>query len=156
MEQATPTYCVNCGARLAPGARFCHVCGATVQPLQTAPTAIVPPPVAPQQTWPDWQASGQPAVTTNYATFGERFVALIIDWIILSVAGWIVGLILGIVGYLMAGPSDGTDVVVGGTVMAFMLVVYWLYFAVQESSPHQATFGKRAMKIIVTDEQGGG
>jgi uncharacterized RDD family membrane protein YckC len=30
----------------------------------------------------------------------------------------------------------------------------WLYFAVQESGSHQATFGKRACGIIVTDSEG--
>ena len=35
------------------------------------------------------------------------------------------------------------------------LVVGWLYFALQESSRFQATLGKRALKIVVTDLQGG-
>ncbi|HET6841653.1 MAG TPA: RDD family protein [Candidatus Angelobacter sp.] len=35
-----------------------------------------------------------------------------------------------------------------------IIVGIWLYFALQESSQHQATIGKRAMKIYVTDIQG--
>ncbi len=34
------------------------------------------------------------------------------------------------------------------------LVVSWLYFALQESGPHMATFGKRAVGIMATDLQG--
>ncbi len=34
------------------------------------------------------------------------------------------------------------------------IVGLWLYFALQESSERQATIGKRAMNIYVTDEQG--
>ena len=34
------------------------------------------------------------------------------------------------------------------------IVCIWLYFALQESSESQATIGKRAMNIYVTDLQG--
>ncbi len=34
------------------------------------------------------------------------------------------------------------------------LVIGWLYFAVQESSESQATIGKKAMGIVVTDLDG--
>ncbi len=34
------------------------------------------------------------------------------------------------------------------------IVGIWLYFALQESSEHQATLGKRALNIYVTDLQG--
>ena len=33
-------------------------------------------------------------------------------------------------------------------------VIQWLYFALSEASPHQATFGKRALGIFVTDAEG--
>src|SRR5262249_19657393 len=34
-------------------------------------------------------------------------------------------------------------------------ICWWLYFALMESSTRQATIGKRAMKLIVTDLSGG-
>ena len=36
----------------------------------------------------------------------------------------------------------------------FNIVGVWLYFALQESSERQATLGKRALNIYVTDMQG--
>ncbi|HET9015573.1 MAG TPA: RDD family protein, partial [Thermomicrobiaceae bacterium] len=35
------------------------------------------------------------------------------------------------------------------------LIVPWLYYALMESSPYQATLGKLAAGIVVTDEFGG-
>ena len=34
------------------------------------------------------------------------------------------------------------------------MVLAWLYYAVQESSKHQATFGKRIMGLVVADMNG--
>jgi len=34
------------------------------------------------------------------------------------------------------------------------IIITWLYFAMQESSPAQATVGKRVMNIKVTDMEG--
>jgi uncharacterized RDD family membrane protein YckC len=34
------------------------------------------------------------------------------------------------------------------------IVVAWLYYAIQETSPKQATLGKQALGIVVTDLQG--
>jgi len=39
--------------------------------------------------------------------------------------------------------------------MVFNIVAQWLYYALQESGPRQATLGKRALDIKVTNEQGG-
>jgi uncharacterized RDD family membrane protein YckC len=36
------------------------------------------------------------------------------------------------------------------------IIIYWLYYSVMESSSKQATLGKMAMRIIVTDGQGNG
>lgn len=158
MEQARPTYCINCGARLAPDARFCHVCGAQVaaipQPIAAAPAPTQAASPLPATTWPDFAASGVPIATEGYASFGERFVALVIDWIILGVFTWVVGIVLAFVVYAAGGSSEAASGVFGSIVFLLALLATWLYFAIQESSDRQATVGKRAMKIVVTDEQG--
>ena len=114
---------------------------AILQPV--AAVSAQPATLPPAATWPDFDGSGLPIATEDYASFGERFVALVIDWIILAV-----------VVYAAGESSEEADATVGGILVLLGIVSTWLYFAIQESSNRQATIGKRAMKIVVTDEQG--
>lgn len=87
----------------------------------------------------------------TYAGFWKRFVAI-----------WIDGLITGVTVtsplYLAfaKSPNTRTTSVTFGTVLGWLLgtVVVWLYYSFMESSPWQATLGKRAMGIQVTDLDG--
>lgn len=85
----------------------------------------------------------KPAITnavsssTPYAGFWIRFVAWIIDAIVVSVAGGLVTAITFGAGILVA------------------LCGSWLYEAFMLSSEWQATVGKRAMSIAVTGVDGG-
>lgn len=91
--------------------------------------------------------SGEKAL---YADFGSRLAAWLIDWAILGTGSFI--LMAGVMG--AAGRRYGN---VGPEVAAttlLLLIGYWLYYALQESSPHQGTVGKRALKIIVVNRQG--
>lgn len=72
-----------------------------------------------------------PTKKVEYAGFLPRFAAFLIDAFILFVAGIFVPL-LGLLG----------------------IVVNWLYFAYFESSEKQATPGKMAMRLKVTDMDG--
>lgn len=87
------------------------------------------------------------ASTTDYAGFWKRFVAIIIDSIIVAIPAFIVGAILGVA--FQNAPEAGAiiNVLVG-------LAIGWAYYALQESSPAQATLGKRALGIIVVDYGG--
>ena len=98
-----------------------------------------------------------------YAGFWLRFVAYLIDSIVLMV---ILGILIG-VGVLLVGfasikaathnmnPEDPAFAnMIFGWVMLFafaLLVPMWLYFAGMESSSHQGTLGKMALGLIVTD-----
>lgn len=75
--------------------------------------------------------------TTNYAGFWKRFVAYLID-----------GIILGIVAAIL---NASMDEAMAGTVGA---IIGWLYFAGMESSSRQATIGKSVLGIYVTDLNG--
>ncbi len=68
-----------------------------------------------------------------YAGFWYRFLAGLIDYIILSVVSFIL-VFIPIIGWILSIP------------------LYWLYFAVQHSSSKKATIGMRACDIIITDE----
>ena len=71
-----------------------------------------------------------------YAGFWVRFIAGIIDFIILWII-YIILLIIPIIGWI------------------FSFFVSWLYFAIQQSSSKQATLGMRALDIKITDEKHG-
>ncbi len=93
-----------------------------------------------------------------YAGFWKRVVASIIDSIILEVAGLIGGAIVGAVaGFMLglAGMEMGIVQLVC-SVLGFILgiVANWLYFTLMESSAKQATLGKMALGIVVTDMDG--
>lgn len=85
----------------------------------------------------------------NYASFLDRFLASFIDGIVLyiisALIGFAVGLFLGIVGL-----TEGVENI--GRLLG--IIIGWLYYALSESSPKQATLGKQAMKITVTDIDG--
>ena len=132
-------YCTRCGATIAEDAAFCPACGNPVIPVAgTAPAAAVP-------------------VRTAYAGFWLRFVAWFIDVLILSAVGLIV--LVPLVPVLFRrGPFEGPmGWPMAPTFLWFWplnLVGVWLYFALFESSSWQATPGKRALGLFVTDMQG--
>ena len=93
-----------------------------------------------------------------YAGFWRRLVAAIIDSLILAACGCIVGGVFGaVMGAMMGASGVGPKALqsfaaLGGWVIG--LVLNWLYFTLMESSSFQATLGKMAIGIKVTDLQG--
>jgi len=71
------------------------------------------------------------------ASFGERFLAVLIDGVILAVLNFVLENVL----------DDITSSIIG-------LVAGWLYFAIQESGVQQATLGKKALGLKVTTIDG--
>jgi uncharacterized RDD family membrane protein YckC len=92
----------------------------------------------------------------NYADFWIRFVASFIDGIILNVLGSIIGFMIGIIVGISAGGRGDTGVLVTAQTLGFLAgaIITWLYQAFLESSSRQATLGKQAMGIVVTDLNG--
>ena len=94
----------------------------------------------------------------QYAGFGLRFVAYIIDNVILyivtilasALVGGVLGFFVGFAGGTTESAEPLFELVGGG----LAIVISWLYYALQESSPKQATLGKQAMSIVVTDLSG--
>jgi len=101
--------------------------------------------------------------TPSYAGFGARFVAALIDGILLGVVNFVIMTpLLGKTISLAMQADDGVvsefDLMVWITTflisnIAIMLAA-WLYYAIMESSAYQATLGKKLMGIKVTDLQG--
>jgi uncharacterized RDD family membrane protein YckC len=138
-------FCPNCGNPTPYDAVMCSQCGS---PLPS------PAGVAPVQTV---AVQGYvPAV--SYAGFWMRFLAAIIDGVLVQVVvmpvSFMLGAGVGLAGAAVSMPDMGRQIVamIGG--MALGLVVGWLYEAIMESSEKQATFGKILLGLTVTDEAG--
>lgn len=95
-----------------------------------------------------------------YAGFWRRWAALFLDQIILgiplSIVYFFIMLGLGLTGGLIANREPPVSAVLG---MEFAFYLIWwtvglFYYAGLESSEAQATFGKRALGIKVTDLEG--
>ena len=119
-----------------------------MQPLQ------VPPQISVQQ---------HPAV--QYAGFWRRFVAHLIDQIVVGLVAFVVLIpalaLLGVgIGAGMMEESESAIGLILAAVAAYLLAILliiigqWLYHALMESSNRQATLGKLALGIVVTDLNG--
>ncbi len=86
----------------------------------------------------------------NYAGFWRRLVAVFMDGIILRIGGSIVGYIVGLAFGTAGGSEQGAAIVAA----LISLIGGWLYYTLMESSAKQATLGKMAMEIYVTDLNG--
>lgn len=93
-----------------------------------------------------------------YGGFWWRVLAYILDAIILQIATSLIGGIFGIgLALPLAGMGAAQDAMVGSMMFGAFgasLVVNWLYFAIMESSKLQATVGKLAVGVVVTDLKG--
>lgn len=90
----------------------------------------------------------------DYAGFWKRFAAIIIDSFILAFIGFFLMFIIGfVIGGMLSDPD--TMVQLSNFGLLIDVVIVWLYFALQESSEHQATLGKRALGVYVTNREGG-
>jgi uncharacterized RDD family membrane protein YckC len=94
----------------------------------------------------------------KYAGFWFRFLAWLIDNILLTVVGFVgggvIGFILGFILGMAQVPLNAIQVICGLAGGIFGLIITWLYFAICESSAWQATLGKKLLGLKVTDEAG--
>jgi hypothetical protein len=176
-------FCSKCGTRLGDDAAFCTNCGQPVPraeaPAQPEPqgasplNSMSPPPIAPLPTGapaptaqippvapPQYLAYGHQTTRpqTGYAGFWLRFVAYIIDAIILGVVGLFTLFPLfkanihafssGNIWELYTSPSRPLF-----AMRMLALMLSWVYYASLESSAWQATLGKKVLGLKVTDSR---
>jgi uncharacterized RDD family membrane protein YckC len=167
-------YCSKCGANVPEGAVFCSACGQAVPATSAAPPAppayTPPSPVSPPTQYSPayvppaqagWQTSVRPPVA--YAGFWLRLVAFLIDLIVLYFVGTIITLpfiasmgLRGIMrGHMPMSPEELMPLM-GAFIRLILIrtVLNWLYYALLESSAWQATLGKKALGLEVTDLEG--
>jgi len=130
--------CVKCGAQNDSHASFCSACG--------NPFAFS-------------EVASMQGIYKKPAGFWKRFGAFVIDWMLLSILNGIciVAIVLVLGGALafsgnIAAAPFGVSMALGLVGIGFCL--NWLYYTVMESSSKQATLGKMALGIVVTDDQG--
>jgi uncharacterized RDD family membrane protein YckC len=110
------------------------------------------------------QAPAPAQRAVQYAGFWKRFVAYIIDAIIIGVIEMVILMpLLGLFGLGALSSIDRGDDVPAGFILAFIsaylsavcliMIAGWLYFALMESRKG-ATLGKMALGIVVTDMNG--
>ena len=93
--------------------------------------------------------------TPAYAGFWIRVLAYILDSLIMSIVFVPLGMVIGL---LMVG--SGVDEnspemqLVNLSTNGISILAGWLYFGFLESSPWQASIGKKALGLIVTDMNG--
>lgn len=88
----------------------------------------------------------------TYAGFWKRFAAFFIDILILVVLAALAGGILGFLFVASTGTADAEGAEFVGQIGG--ILVGWIYYAAFESSEKQATLGKMALNIKVTDING--
>lgn len=133
------------------------------QPPGPPPPAPPPPPAAP----PAPSAPGYgyavsppplPAPVPSYAGFWVRFVGWLIDGILLFVVGGVTHAVIRLAAGAPLWPlwreARGAGMGLGCGENLVGIVVWWLYHALLESSPSQATIGKMALGMKVTDMTG--
>ena len=88
----------------------------------------------------------------SYAGFWKRTAAYLIDLIIFYTLGFAVGIVIGVMLYTNDPYIDDFTVEMVGALLG--IISTWIFYAAFESSLKQATPGKMALGIIVTDLEG--
>jgi uncharacterized RDD family membrane protein YckC len=164
-------YCSKCGRAMAEGAAFCSSCGQAFSIAAVVPrppmmsTSVAMPMPGGVAAIPAYTVSGAfPRV--EYAGFWLRLVALLIDNMILGLGFFLVLIPLifltGLRTFLdnFHPNEDMNDVGIFMLIVFFFLaatgalVLTWLYHALMECSQWQATVGKKALGLVVTDLDG--
>jgi uncharacterized RDD family membrane protein YckC len=163
-------YCSKCGVNLAAGAAFCGSCGT---PTGTPAAAIARPSVPPSYVGGSSHAAyADPAGLVvsrgfTYAGFWLRLVASLIDGVIMGLAAGVLlvpvfiltGMGTHLDGLAARGGRPDPAILIGffGMILVFAAVstlIQWLYHAYLESGETQATWGKQALGLYVTDLMG--
>ncbi len=133
--------CPHCGATVKEFDTFCYACGAA---LDSAESELRKPVSEAEKVSPAPKPPQYDSMDFSFAGFWKRFAAWIIDFILLSIFSIPLSLILAFVPYPWGSFIS----------LPISILISLLYYGLQESSVHQATIGKRALGIIVTDDYG--
>lgn len=147
-------YCTQCGALLADSARFCGACGTPTGTGAAENESVEQPPPLPRRaTQPIAPPPRTPSSEARYAGFGRRVIASLLDNLVLGV----VSILLAAVAAAFMPDTFASEEETAGFALLYYLgswIIGWLYFAIMHSGERQASLGKRALGIKVTDLSG--
>ena len=162
-------FCTKCGSALTADSAFCPTCGTAL----TRPALATPTPGAMAVTLPVPANVGVAGFSTAsgtviYAGFWLRFVAYLIDNLLMSVGLCLIfiplALATGLIAHIQTIATSRGGEPDPGAIMGIMTLILtfaaisillsWLYHAYFESCDWQATPGKRVLSIYVTDLNG--
>ncbi len=164
-------YCSKCGSVMTEGAAFCANCGQAFSVAAAAPRTPMISAAAAALLGGGGAAipayAGYAVVPrVEYAGFWVRFLAWLIDNVVMGVGVVLILIPLifltGLHGFIGEfHPNEDMNDAGVFMLIAFVfvlatasLVVTWLYHALMESSEWQATLGKKALGLVVTDMTG--
>ena len=164
-------FCSSCGKQTADTSAFCGSCGRPIVGYSVggASTAATPAYAGAGADGGSVAIAGvAQAGTSAYAGFWLRLVAIIIDNLVLSIPFLILfflffaGMIPELIRTAQQNPQDPqvmTQMMLSFLPRIFFLIILgavasWLYWALMESSSYQATLGKKALGLYVTDLEG--
>ncbi|HUH78355.1 MAG TPA: RDD family protein [Methanoregula sp.] len=152
-------FCPKCGKETDASGKFCQWCGADIDsspPVKTATAAPV------EEEGPEIGV---------YAGLGRRFIAWIVDTILILLIGIVVISFFSMANgvkyayYILVQHAPIAQLTEAGTLDAavtpiiaafgmLVVIIPWIYYAGFESSRSQATPGKLLVKTVVTDLEG--
>jgi uncharacterized membrane protein YeaQ/YmgE (transglycosylase-associated protein family) len=136
----TVKFCPKCGSELASEVSYCPNCGAdlTKRSEKSQKPMVLEEDIEPKV--------ARPKRTVHYATFGRRFLAWLIDIILLGI---ISSIIAGVINLALLGFSFFSQLY-QSTIINF--IIGFLYFWLLESYNRGQTLGKMALNLRTVDE----
>lgn len=99
-----------------------------------------------------------PPASIHYGGFWIRFIAAVIDGILVQVIvlplSFLLGALIGVASFAVKMPAGGAQIVAMIIGLALGTLGAWIYEAALESSSRQATVGKMIFGLMVTDLEG--
>ena len=143
--------CALCGTPASPGAEFCVACGETFKrktpPVERQPQA--PPTYTPSS---EVEPSMASAAALPYQGVAIRFVAQLVDVVILGVVFWLLGFTGAGTITIDASTAQVTISPFFGVLILIDIIIAFLYFTLLEGRNGQ-TVGKMVVKIKVVRKE---